>query len=637
LNLKKSSVFTQSPFVLLAISLALTSMSAAQGKQQPATDSVAPHEKVLFSSDKPPASSEAKTAKSIDTVTDAERSSLTFTAYDLDVHLIPDKSQLSVRAKLTVRNSGTEPLTDLAFQLSSSLNWESFGMRSADHIVTLPFAQHIIDTDIDHTGQAKEAIVTLPQPLAPGASMELTTFYSGEIEQSGKRLERIGAPVDQASSADWDKIAPGSTALRGFGNVLWYPTASAPVFLGDGAKLFQLVGQTRLQQSAAAIHLRLAVEYTGNPPDAAFFCGQREPLVATNENVDAALAANTPGVATAEFPSRTLGFRTPSLFVTSGAPTTTDGKLISAVTGHYDTLPSYAAAAVKVQPLLKEWLGPTPLTTLNIIDHNGQPFEDDALLVAPMRAADPDALAPSLVHSLTHAWFHSSHIWLNEGVPQFMSLLWIEQSEGRDAALQQLQQQVNTLALAEPALTENADPAQAGQSLIQASDEVYYRTKAAAVLWMLRSIVGNDALRQTFLLYRQIGPLDRDPKEFQKVLEQCSHKDLNWFFNDWVYRDRGLPDLTIANVTPRQLPAQGLKAASWLVAIEVRNNGDAAAEVPVTVRSGTLTTTERLRIMGRSSASTRIVFESTPDEVIMNDGSVPEMGATTHTKQLVMH
>jgi len=577
-----------------------------------------------------------KTAKSIDTVTDAERSSLTFTAYDLDVHLVPAKSQLSVRAKLTVRNTGTDPLTQLAFQLSSTLNWESFAMRSGDRIVPLHFAQHLIDTDTDHTGQAKEAVVNLPQPLAPNASVELTTFYSGEIEQSAKRLERIGAPAAQAVAADWDKIAPDSTALRGFGNVLWYPVASVPALLGDGAKLFQLVGKTRLQQADATIHLRLAVEYTGNPPDAAFFCGQRKPLVAINENVDAQPAANEPGLATADFPSRLLGFRSASLFLTRGAATTTDGNLIAAVTDHYDTLPSYAAAAVKVQPLLKEWLGPAPLTTLNIIDHNGQPFEDDALLVAPMRAVDPDALAPSLVHSLTHAWFSSSHVWLDEGVPQFMSLLWIEHTQGRDAALQQLQQQTNTLALAEPALSQNADLTLEGQSLIHASDEIYYRTKAAAVLWMLRSIVGNDALKQALQNYRQSGQ-DEDPKEFQRVLEQSSHKDLDWFFNDWVYHDHGLPDLTIANVTPRRLQAQGLKAASWLIAIEVRNNGDAAAEVPVTLRSGTLTKTERLRIMGRSSASTRIVFESTPDEVIVNDGSVPEMDVSTHTKQLVMH
>ncbi|MDW5264622.1 MULTISPECIES: M1 family aminopeptidase [Acidobacteriaceae] len=631
------SVFPQNRFqhrvYLITLSLALCPVAIAQVKQPAAGQ----RDKVLFSSDQPPASVATKSARSIDTVSDTERNSLTFTAYDLDAHLIPAKSQLSVRAKLTVRNVGTEPLTDLAFQLSSSLNWESFEMRSGDHVVPLAFAQHLIDTDTDHTGQAKEAIVTLPQPLAPNATVELTTFYSGEIQQSAKRLERIGAPPDQAAAADWDKIAPDSTALRGFGNVLWYPTASAPALLGDGAKLFQLVGKTRLQQAAATIHLRLAVEYIGNPPDAAFFCGQRKPMVAVNENVDAASAANQPGVATADFPSRPLGFRSASLFLTAGAATTTDGNQIAAVTDHYDTVPTYAAAAIKVQPLLKEWLGPTPLTTLNIIDHNGQPFEDDSLLVAPMRAVDPDTLAPALVHSLTHAWFRSSHVWLDEGVPQFMSLLWVEHTQGRDVALQQLQQQVNTLALAEPAPSENADLTLEGQSLIRASDEIYYRTKAAAVLWMLQSIVGNDALKQALQSYRQSGSRDDDPKEFQHVLEQSSHKDLNWFFNDWVYHDRGLPDLTIANVTPRQLPAQGLKAASFLVAIEIRNNGDAAAEVPVTVRSGALTTTERLRIMGRSSASTRIVFEGTPSEVMVNDGSVPEIEASTHTKQLVMH
>ncbi|MEO6911919.1 MAG: M1 family aminopeptidase [Edaphobacter sp.] len=628
------SVSTRNSLGILAMSLALSSFSAAQASQ-PATHNAAPHDKVLFNSDQPPAAPKTNPARSLDTPTDAERSSLTFTAYDLDVHLIPEKSQLAVRAKLTIENSGTEPLARLALQLSSSLTWESFGMQSNDRILPLSFAQHLIDTDTDHTGQAKEALVTLPQPLAPGASIELTTFYSGEVQQSGKRLERIGAPPEQAASADWDQIAPDNTSLRGFGNVLWYPTASAPTFLGDGAKLFQLVGQTKLQQSAATIHLRLTVEYTGNPPDAAYFCGHRQPLVAVSENAGEQ-AANLPGVATADFPSRLLGFRVPSLFLTNGAATTTDGNLIAAVTSHYDTLPAYAAAAVKVQPLLKEWLGNAPLTTLNIIDHNGQPFEDDALLVTPMRAIDPNALAPTLVHALTHAWFRSSHVWLDEGVPQFLSLLWVEHSQGRDVALQQLQQQTNLLALAEPALPSNADPAQAGQSLIRASDEVYYRAKAAAVLWMLRSIVGNDALKQALQLYREDGNLDQDPKEFQRVLEQSSHKDLNWFFNDWVYRDRGLPDLTIANVTPRQLPAQGLKAASWLVAIEVRNDGDAAAEVPVTIRSGTLTTTERLRIMARSSASTRIVFEGTPSEVIVNDGSVPEMGASIHTKQLVM-
>ncbi|HZY62849.1 MAG TPA: M1 family aminopeptidase [Edaphobacter sp.] len=629
-------ILTLRSVCLLAFTLTIAGLSVAQNAP-PQGSRTESDKTVLFNSDKPPAQSETKNPKSFETVTDEERSALAFTSYDLDVHLVPAKSQISVRAKLTVRNTGQQPLSRLSFQLSSSLNWESFGVQSASGTRALSFGQHLVDTDTDHTGQVKEAIVILPQPLQPNATIDLDTFYSGTIQQSAKRLERIGAPPGQADLADWDKIASDATALRGFGNVLWYPTASAPVFLGDGAKLFQLVGRTKLRQSDATIHLRLTVEYTGHSPDAAFFCGHKQPLKSTSENMDAAAPADVPGIATADFPSQRLGFRTPSLFVTGGAATTTDDHLIAAVTEHYDTLPTYAATADKVQPLLKEWLGPAALMPLNIIDHKGQPFEDDALLVAPMRAVDSDALAASLVHSLAHAWFHSSRIWLDEGVPEFMSLLWLEHSQGRDAALGQLQEQVNTLALAEPDLSQPANAAHEGQSLIDASDEIYYRTKAAAVLWMLRSVAGNDGLKQALQIYRQHGEQDNDPKEFQRILEKCAHKDLGWFFDDWVYRDRGLPDLTIVSVTPRQLPAKGPKGSSWLVAVDVRNDGDAVAEVPVTVRSGQLTATERLRIAGRSSASTRIVFESTPEEVIVNDGSVPEMGVSVHRKQIIMH
>jgi hypothetical protein len=416
---------------------------------------------------------------------------------------------------------------------------------------------------------------------------------------------------------------------------LWYPTAAAPVFLGDGAKLFQSVGWTKLQQAAAMVHLRLTVEYTGDAPDAAFFCGRREQLKPVSENQNLPVA-ESPGVATAEFAERPLGFRTPSLFVTDRAGTVTDNSLISAVTDHYDDLPNYGAAAAKVQPLLTDWLGTGPLSMLNILDHDGQPFEDDTLLVAPMRASAPDVLAPSLVHSLSHAWFGSSHVWLDEGVAQFISLLWIEQAQGREVAVEHLQQEAKTLALAEPAVAPNASAADEGQSLVRASDEVYYRTKAAAVLWMLRSLVGDDSLKRALKFYRN-DKMDGDPKEFQRVVERIAKRDLGWFFDDWVYRDQGLPDLSIASVTPRALDKIGNKGAGWLVAVEVRNDGDAAAEVPVTVRSGTLTATQQLRIPGRSSASTRIVFEGTPDEVLVNDGSVPEVAASMHTKQIVVH
>lgn len=614
----------------------LISPALAQN-QQSSPEPASQHGTVLFDSSQHPVPDAPKPVVNDDqaaTISDADRSALTFTAYDLDAHLVPASAQLVMRARFTVRNDSPQALKRIAFQISSSLRWERFALLGNSPPLPIPFVQHQIDTDADHTGKAEEAILTLLQPLQPGTTIELSSFYSGKITQSTARLENIGAPAPQAAFADWDKVASDGTALRGFANVLWYPTAAAPVFLGEGATLFQAVGKTKLRQSSATIHLRLAIEYVGDAPDAVYFCGHREPLVPVSEGPDEPVV-EAPGLATAEFPTRPLGFRVPSLFITDRAETRV-GTLLAAVTDRNDALPLYASAAEKLQPLLSDWLGKTPLTTLNILDHEGQPFEDGTLLVSPMSTRNSAQLSYLLVHSLSRAWFGSAHVWLDEGLAQFLSLLWIEQSEGRDAAIQQLKHQANTLALAEPAVSQANERQQEGQSLILARDEVYYRTKAAAVLWMLRSIAGDDVLKQTLQLYRHDAKHDDDPKEFERVLEQVAHKDLRWFFDDWVYNDRGLPDLRIVSVTPRELPARADKSGGWLVAVEVHNDGDAVAEVPVTVRSGTLSATERIRVPGRSSASTRIVFEKDPEEVFVNDGSVPEVGANTHSKKVVV-
>jgi hypothetical protein len=600
--------------------------------------------------------------------TDAERTSLTYTAYDLDVHLTPASAAISVRAGVTVRNDGDLPLKRLALQIASTLQWDAISTRTPSGAITpVPFATHRVDTDADHTGQMDEAVLTLHEPLARGASITLATLYSGTIPRSAQRLEHIGAPVDQALSEDWDAIAapesdaPGdATALRGFGNVLWYPVSAQPVFLSDGPSLFQSVGATKLRESAATIRLRLAVEYIGDPPDAAFFCGHREQLMATSDNPNLP-AAEAPGIATARFDERPLGFRTPSLFITGAAATNTgtpaNADLIAAVTTRYDALPSYSAAAALVGPLLTDWLGPEPLTPLTILDRPGQPFEDDALLVRPMRAIDAATLAPSLTHSLTHAWFRSSHAWIDEGLAQFMALLWTERTAGRPAALAELQDAARPLALAEPekpasnsaASSSSSSDSQpdsstanppafsaAGTSLAEATGDMFYRTKAAAVWWMLRGIVGDDVLKQSLQAYRSDPKLDRDPLGLQHTLEKFSHKDLHWFFNDWVYRDRGLPDLTIVSVTPSQLDSRTGVASGWLVAVVVRNEGYAEADVPVTVRSRTSTQTERLRIPGQSTVSTRILFAGTPEQVEVNDGSTPETVTSIHTRQLVL-
>jgi aminopeptidase N len=154
-------------------------------------------------------------------------------------------------------------------------------------------------------------------------------------------------------------------------------------------------------------------------------------------------------------------------------------------------------------------------------------------------------------------------------------------------------------------------------------------------------MVGADLLKQALAIYHATPEQPAtaegaaaDADRLENAIEHVSGKDLHWFFQDWVDHDPGLPDLSIERVTPRPLSTQGGPPSArggWLVAVQVRNNGEATADVPVTVRSGTLTRTERLRIGPHRSETTRMVFEGTPEQVTVNDGSVPELRTSLHT------
>jgi hypothetical protein len=70
------------------------------------------------------------------------------------------------------------------------------------------------------------------------------------------------------------------------------------------------------------------------------------------------------------------------------------------------------------------------------------------------------------------------------------------------------------------------------------------------------------------------------------------------------------------------------------VAVEVQNSGGADAEVPVTVRSGSLTNTLPLHVPAHGRATIRVPFEADPQEVLVNDGSVPESRTAQHRRTI---
>jgi hypothetical protein len=437
--------------------------------------------------------------------------------------------------------------------------------------------------------------------------------------------------------------------------VAWYPVSSVPVILGDGARLFDAIGEHKLRLAGARFRLRLTVEFPhGQVPTMALINGHPAPLAVT-EPAASDEAQEVAGTATASLDSTILGFEAPSLFVAIRTPH--PGANLTAWTLPEDdaAAQSWTAAEAEVTPFLQGWLGQRPRSQLTLLDLPGPqdaPFETGALLATPIRPASLDQLDGILAHALTHAWLASppaSHqqptspppAWLDEGVAGFMGTLWVEKQLGRDQALGSLEASRTALALAEP-----ESPGQSsGQPLAAAISPVYYRTKAAYVLWMLRDLAGDSTLSAALRAYNPPAPSApaapaRDASQpaangvprstFERLLEDAgARRDLSWFFADWVDFDKGLPDLSIEGVFP-----SAASAGNWLVAVNVANSGYAAAEVPVTVRSALTSVTQRLLVPARGKAVQRILIQGQPTEVQVNDGTVPETQASVHLTKL---
>ena len=580
------------------------------------------------SSSTPPKMADAPTAQ------DTERQSVTFTAFDMDVRLRPAEQHIAVRALLTIRNDGNKPLAHIPLQISSSLNWERIRLTGpGGQLKDVTFPVAILNSDEDHTGQLHEATVALSQPLAPGASLQLDVTYSGVIVPSAQRLLAIGTPDDVALHADWDQIGVDFTGLRGFGNVVWYPVSSVPVILGDGARLFDEIGEHKLRLAGSHFRIRLTVEFPqGRAPSVALINGRPAPLAITNPGDP---SQEISGIAAADDLGETLGFEAPSLFVAIRTPHAAANTALWTLPENESAAGPWSDAATTVTPFLESWLGTHPrsqLTLLDLPDPQDLPYETGSMLAIAIRAGPAEQLDGVLAHALTHAWMESPRAWLSEGVAHFMGTLWIEKHGGRDKALESLESARPGLTLAEP----DSPGLSLGQPLDEAISPVYYRTKAAYVFWMLREIASDATISAALRAYDPKADLslgyghDTGPSSFEKLLEQAgARRDLSWFFADWVDADKGLPDLSIASVFP-----VSAEAGNWLVTVNIANNGYASAEVPVTVRSLTNSITQRILVPARGKSAQRLLIFGKPTEVQVNDGAIPETQASVHVMKL---
>ena len=232
--------------------------------------------------------------------------------------------------------------------------------------------------------------------------------------------------------------------------------------------------------------------------------------------------------------------------------------------------------------------------------------------------------SPNLRSPSTYSCGFLRRPWIYEGLAHFAQTVYAEQQTDRETALHFMHDYLAALVDTEKTLAGNDGDPSAEQSLLSTGIDELYRSKATYVWWMLRDMVGDAALKQALAAYRP--DQDNEPSYMQHLLERQSKRDLAWFFDDWVYHDRGLPDFRVDSVYPSRTPE-----GSYLVTVSVEDLGKAGAEVPVTLRFSGGEETKPLEVRGKSKNSIRFVVQGAPSAVVVNDGSVPESDMSNNT------
>ncbi|HKS72609.1 MAG TPA: hypothetical protein VJQ82_05385 [Terriglobales bacterium] len=539
-----------------------------------------------------------------------DREAFTFTHYDLQVRVEPEQQRLAVRGKISLRNDSSVAQKNLSLQISSSLSWRAIRvMGKPVQFVSQPYT-----SDIDHTGSLSEAIVSLPAPVAPKGTVELEIGYEGIVPLDTTRLTQIGAPEQTAKHSDWDQISKAFTAVRGIGYVAWYPIACEAASLTDENSVFETIGRWKMRHADSS--MRVSFQVTSGLR--LWFSGEQE----STGKSDASEQNPT------SFTMARFGQEVPTFVIASFEELHSPGfTRIAYLYGEEEAANDFSLASELAKTFVTSWFGPPreKAEVLELADQDAAPFENGSTLLTPFNPkADARLLQMTAVHQLTHAAFSSRRLWIYEGLAHFAQAVYREQLDGRAAALQFMALHGAGVLDAESAAAKDKDAnAPAQHSLINTSVPEFYRGKAMYVWWMLRDMLGDETLKKALAGYH--ADQEGDPAYVQHLVAAQTKRDLEWFFDDWVYRDKGLPDFRVEAAVPRPTVGGG-----YIVTVTVANDGNAGAEVPIVLKVEGGEVVRRLEVRAKSKSSIRIEAPSAPQQVIVNDGSVPEFDATNN-------
>lgn len=146
----------------------------------------------------------------------------------------------------------------------------------------------------------------------------------------------------------------------------------------------------------------------------------------------------------------------------------------------------------------------------------------------------------TLVHETAHQWWGNlitpanwKETWLNEGFASYAEALYLEHSEGRSAYDHHV---IRMMAFKQGQLAGSVIGKTESSFWDSFSARVYY--KGALVLHMLRSMIGDSeffTIMKNYLVNPRLRYGNATTRDFIAECEQVHGKNLQWFFDQWVY------------------------------------------------------------------------------------------------------
>lgn len=505
--------------------------------------------------------------------------------YDVDASFYPEREWMEGRTRMKIRVK-SHSIGVLTLRFADSMNVSSVISEEFGRLLFL------------RVRNQNSVLVNLPQPVARDFPMTLTVTYSGRLQRQSIRDESIALdgggpldpPADQRGSQPDDILAVPAEPKWLFSNRnYWYPQNQVSDYSTARIRLtvpieYGVVGSGILEEGSPTAAVAAPVEgSTRTIPRITYAFVASQPIrylgvmISRMVRVDAATVALDIVPTTMPAPDMT-GALTLQQQLT---------RLSSAISvppvGARNTVALSVDANRRQESRGREALG-TAAEILRLYASLTGDVPYDGISVAMVEDELPGGHAPGyfaminnpppvatfnwrndpaafqgfpeffLAHELAHQWFGQAvgwknyhEQWLSEGFAQYFAALYAREKRG-EGAFRDILRQFRRWAV------EDSDqgPVFLGYRLghIKGESRVFRAlvyNKGAAVLHMLRRVIGDQpffaGLKKFYAdnRYQKSGTDD-----LRKAMELASGRDLNRFFERWIY-DNGIPRLRFSS------------------------------------------------------------------------------------------